>query len=288
MIIKKPIILFSIGRSGSTVFHRMVSQHPKVSYLSTLCSRFPRKPELNAYLMHLIDLPGGGPWLRSRLHPVEVYPFFDVYYPGFSRPCRDLTGADLTNHAREGLQSALSRAVSEHKPRLLIKITGWPRIGFLKELFPDALFVHLIRDGRAVANSFLKRDFWKGWGGPHKWRWGELNPADRESWLLYDRSFIALAAIQWNIFLEAVEHTRNLAGKNYYQLRYEDLCAQPAKEMERLCSFLDLDWGNEFAGQIHTHQLRNSNEKWQRDFTESQITIAQELMFQNLQKYRYI
>jgi len=44
-----------------------------------------------------------------------------------------------------------------------------PRIGFLQAIFPDAKFIHIVRDGCAVANSRMNAPFWKGWQGLNTW-----------------------------------------------------------------------------------------------------------------------
>ena len=66
--------------------------------------------------------------------------------------------------------------------RLLIKITGWPRIGYLNEIFSDAKFIHILRDGRAVANSLINVEFWRGWQCPQNWRFGRLTEKQQKEW----------------------------------------------------------------------------------------------------------
>ena len=56
--------------------------------------------------------------------------------------------------------------MTEKRDRLLLKISGWPKIGILFEIFEGAKFVHVARDGRAVVNSPLDTYFWNGWIGP--------------------------------------------------------------------------------------------------------------------------
>ena len=53
----------------------------------------------------------------------------------------------------QALRAAAQTCVSARRPRLLCKITGWPRIGFLHAVFPKREFINVIRDGRAVASS---------------------------------------------------------------------------------------------------------------------------------------
>ena len=90
----------------------------------------------------------------------------------------------------------LAELVTRKRHRLLVKNTGWPRVSSLAETFPDAKFIYMYRDGRAVASSMMKVDFWWDWSGPWSWRRGGLNPALQKDWERLDRSFVALAAIK--------------------------------------------------------------------------------------------
>ena len=62
-----------------------------------------------------------------------------------------------------------------------------------------------MRDGRAVASSLLHVNFWRGWYGPQGWRAGLLSPEDQATWESYDRSFTALAGLEWRIQMRAIE-----------------------------------------------------------------------------------
>ena len=84
---------------------------------------------------------------------------------GFSEPCRDLVRTDVTTRVKRQVRAAMGMMLTHKRNRLLLKITGWPRLGFLNEMLEDAKFIHLVRDGRAVASS-LHVDFWRGWYGP--------------------------------------------------------------------------------------------------------------------------
>ncbi len=94
----------------------------------------------------------------------------------------------------------------EKRNRLLVKITGWPRLGYLHEIFPDAKFIHVVRDGRAVVNSLINVDWWDGWKGPQNWRWGDLDLSQTDEWEKYGKSFVVLAGIQLKIIMNALEH----------------------------------------------------------------------------------
>ena len=57
MQVKKPIFIVGVGRSGSTVFHRMLCEHPNVAWLSSQVSRHPNRISSNRVVMKAIDYP---------------------------------------------------------------------------------------------------------------------------------------------------------------------------------------------------------------------------------------
>jgi hypothetical protein len=102
----------------------------------------------------------------------------------------------------------------------------------------DIRVIRIIRDGRAVALTYT--DEWtyadasdpalRGGGA------GVRRPTARES--------MADAANEWKRSNEAGDLIRRLVPANHWtQVRYEDLCADPAGTLQRLSSFLEIDPG---------------------------------------------
>src|SRR4028119_868553 len=192
----------------------MLSEHPHLAWLpGRISATFPERLELSRLFMKGLDYPVVGELLKRSIKPAESYPFWEHHCKGFSAPYRDLVAADVTDKTKKHIPRTMARILTEKRNRLLLKITGWPRIGFLSEVFEDARFIHVMRDGRAVANSMLNVYFWQGWKGPHNWGWGELSPAQKKEWDEHDQSFVVLAAIQWKILMDAMEKAKNTIGK---------------------------------------------------------------------------
>ena len=289
MTVDKPIIILSSGRSGSTAFHRIFARHPGVAWLSQLSERFPKRISWNRHFMRSLSVPFAGRLLKSCIRPSEAWNFWRLSCPGAFISCRDLVAGDLTNTAKSRIRSAMSHVLTKKRNRLLLKITGWPRIGFLHAIFPDAKFIHFIRDGRAVANSLLHLSWWLGWRGPSAWRLGELTSSYRTTWEKHDKSFVALAGIQWTIVLDAVRASRSaIPHSNFLDIKYEDLCSDPSAVFPKILEFCELSPSKRFMKDIAQYPLRNLNNKWRMELTLGQQKILEDVMGEHLAHYDYL
>jgi hypothetical protein len=99
------------------------------------------------------------------------------------------------------------------------------RLGLIDRLFPDALLVHVVRDGRDAARSFLEM------------------PAGlvTESWA-HPRD-VAGFACQWRTEVRAARALGRRAGPGrYLELRYEELAADPEGTLRGVSAFAGLEF----------------------------------------------
>lgn len=287
-MLEKPIFVIGAGRSGSSIFHQVFTEHPQVAWMSTLCDRHPDRLGRHRVLMRGIDMPLVGALLKRRFESAECYDFWDRYFRGFSRPCRDLRADDVTPQAIRALRRAVEGLVTPRRSRLLAKITGWPRLGFLQQVFPDARFVHVYRDGRAFANSLLQVDFWLGWRGPEQWRWGPLDDASHREWEAHDRSFVALAAIQWKLLMRAMDAAKQtIPASSLLEVRYEDFAARPVETFGPVLDFCDLEQNPVFERALSKYRIESANYKWQQDLSLAQQEVLLAVLGNELEKYGY-
>jgi hypothetical protein len=93
----------------------------------------------------------------------------------------------------------------------------------LERLFPDALFVHLIRDGRDAATSFLAMP----------------RGIVTETWM-HPRSPAGFAC-QWRVEVRAAQRLgRRVGSERYLEVRYEDLVGDVKSALRKICSFAGL------------------------------------------------
>lgn len=283
-----PLFIVGVGRSGSSVFHRLLCRHPRAAWLSRVLELWPNATGTNRALMHALTVPIVGRSVSSVLDPGECYDFWEQLVPGFTSPCRDLVAADVQNDVRAAVRQALSAIPTKRRPQLVAKVTGWPRVGFLREIFPNAKFIHVLRDGRPVAASFLKVDWWRGWRGPSGWLFGDLTLDQAAEWQRHDRSFVALAGIQWKILMDAMDSARQSVPTScMVEIKYEDLCRDPISHFRRVVEFAELEWVPEFERTIRGASLRSENDKWRRDFTLDQQAILESVLHGHLVRYGY-
>jgi len=282
---ESPTFILGTGRCGSTVFHRMLVRHEALAYISNINTRFRKLPRLGVpkAMFHRVLLRAGIG------EPVEAYPLLAQAFPGFVEPCRDLGGDDVTLSGGKRIRELFTEIQQgQRKERFCYKYTGWPRLEFFSRIFPSARFIHVVRDGRAVANSLLHVPWWTGWSGPENWRWGPLPERYRREWEDEERSFAVLAGIQWKILLDQVEATRPLIHpEQFLEIKYEELMERPLPVFRRVCEYLDLDYSQLFERALRRVELRNANWKWESDLPESEKARLNRSLRSHLEKHGY-
>jgi len=122
------------------------------------------------------------------------------------------------------------------------------RIDRIKREIPNALFVHIIRDGRDIALSLSKM------GGFQPLPW------DRNS-----RGLMA-TAIYWEWMVrKAQEHGRRISS-DYVEVHYEELVSDPQSALQKLGEFLEHDLNYDLIKSAGLGRLSESNSSF-RDET---------------------
>lgn len=121
------------------------------------------------------------------------------------------------------LANSLYGEIAESRGKeIFIEQTPWygQRIDILDELFPEAKYIHMVRDGRDVAISFARTPWWHKNIGKNLERWHE------EVW-------------------QIIESSNQILNPNQMlQVRYEDFVEQPENGLRRICDFLGIDFEN--------------------------------------------
>ena len=115
----------------------------------------------------------------------------------------------------------------------------------LERLFPRAVYVHLIRDGRDAATSFLEVPdgiMTAGWGHPRD------AAGFAAQWATEVRGARALGA--------------RVGATRYLEVRYEALVAAPDEELRRVSAFAGLEYEDGMLGYVgRTDSARKDHQK---------------------------
>lgn len=285
--------IIGTGRCGSTLLHEMLCRHPDVGFMSNLDDRFGAVPGMgsrNGKVYRRLP-PRFTEKGRIRFAPSEGYRAMSrEVSPIMAMSSRDLVAADATPWLTDRVREFFGRYAA-HQPDgvLLHKLTGWPRAGFLQEIYPDARFVHVVRDGRAVANSWLQMPWWEGYAGPAKWHWGEIPAAYRRSWDESDRSFVVLAGIAWMMLIDAWETARALLpADSWIDIRYEDLIADPLGATGKVLDFLNVPYDERFTRQLDRYSFDPTRASAYRDeLGEANVAHIEVVAGAHLARYGY-
>jgi hypothetical protein len=182
------IVVLGAARSGTTWLHRLISAHPKVAGTET-----------------------GETWLFTDIAPV----WDDAVRAGAG------DGAVLTGMRSfcDSLLVTMRDRISPSATHVCEKTptTVW-RLPVLAQMYPDALYIHVVRDGRDVAASLART--WTG----------GAEPSVEE---------VEAAAREW---VAAVGAVRSAAPElpRFRQVRYEDLLEDPQRVVADLWTWVGL------------------------------------------------
>jgi hypothetical protein len=263
--IRKPIFLVGLHRSGTTMVQDLICSLPEVGYITNVMNVYPeslcaaemvrRHCRLDItgerYLADGVQVHGGTPnegvALWQRWLDEEPY---DCRYVEHRR---DTLGEARVDRLFRDLRCVLW-CFRPRANRFFCKnpcLT--PHVLLLAELFPDARFLHIVRDPRNVANSMvrlyrltqqqLQRIRAHGRHGVYDNQ--PYMPFPRFSRLVeYVDSFgaddIRTSAALWRDGVNWLQAARPQLGA-FLEVRYEDIVADPALQMQHILEFCELD-----------------------------------------------
>lgn len=216
-----PVLVLGVRRSGTTLLRVMLDRNPELAvpdesyFVPQLARRHRGVVDREAFVDDLRRLPTLVEW--------------------------QLSPARVASRLREGMSAGQAiaavfetYAAERGKPRWGDKTPLYMRhLPLLERLFPAARFVHLVRDGRDAALSFLavpEGIMTEGWAHPRD---------------------AAGFACQWATEVgDARALGARVGAARYSELRYEDLVADPADALRRVCAFAGLTYEEAMLGYV--------------------------------------
>jgi hypothetical protein len=276
------------GRSGTTIFYRLLSTHPEICWFSNYTDRFANY-RLMPLLHRIIDLPFieikakknimSFSGRRFNIRPVEAQKIYHEYC-GFKHSSK-MTERDLRPEMEKKFKNLISRhLILTGKKRFLNKQTANnQRIKLISKMFNDAYCIHIIRDGRAVSSSLLKVRWWHD---TEIWWLGKK----ASGWEKKEREPIELCALHWKKDVEEILKNKNLFENRYMEIRYEAFVKDVRGLMQRIIDFCELSKSYKFMEML-PKTLTNMNYKWEKNLTEKEKVILNKTCQPLLNKLGY-
>jgi hypothetical protein len=269
---KAPVFSLGCSRSGTTLFYHMLlssgdfAVYRSESHVLTLLE--PRFKPLSSQKnkRKLLDA-----WYQSRLF-TKTGLSKEQIEPRIMVECEN--GGDFLRIFMEEMcrQQGVERW-AETTPEHLLYLRR------IKETIPNALIVHVIRDGRDVALS-----------------WEKLSQIRR---LPGDRKRAAMAAaIYWEWFVTRGRKVGRTLGADYMEVYYEDLVRKPAEVLKKVAPFIEHELDYEKITQVATGSVTAPNTaykgeerspigRWRTDFTAEELETCEALIGGTLRELGY-
>jgi hypothetical protein len=258
-VFDRPIIVLASPRSGSTLFYETLT---RAKDLWTVGGE-----------SHAI---------------IEEIPEFSTIYNGSISNA--LTENDGTTRAVEVLRERFQQQLRDSKNNLLDQqqlkkvrfLEKTPknslRIRFLNKVFPDAIFVHLIRDPKDNISSIIE-----GWRSGHfityphlpgfNNQWSYLLPPKWEA--LKGKPIEEVATFQWQAANQAIiDDLKHIPESRQYAVNYQDFLDNTGTVINKLCNFIGIEYDAEL--QHHCEKplpysrytlTKPEADKWQKNKT---------------------
>jgi hypothetical protein len=266
--IQQPIFLVGAPRSGTSVFYRKFAQHPSLAWISNITKKYPGSLLITRMLM----------LFRKDHHPTEA----GNVWQRFGKNEDDaLRRADATPRAAKYMRKVVANNLRIFgKPRFLNKCPrNSLRIDFLDAIFPDAYFIHIIRDGRAVAHSLLRSR--EKHSGAY---WAARPPGWKE---LLERPMIEACGLQWKSVVEFARRAgKSLPPDRYMEIRYEDFVARPEETFLKAGEWCGLQWDRTQLKAL-VSDIENRNFKWRERLNAGEIAALNSVIRDLLEELGY-
>lgn len=272
--VKKQFFIVGTQRSGTTLLRLILNTHSQIAIPreSHFLMPFLRKK----YLKRSISgsaLRSFGNFLSSKSDFQSTY--VDGHYNDFF--------SQFSHHEKLTLRELIDRIFSAYCRSEGKSIWGnktpsfFRKIDILQTLFPDAKFIHIVRDGRDVFDS-----------------WRKMNPLNNN---------VAAVALDWRYKLSRIEKSfKNIPEENKITIRYEDLLENPEDTIKSVCSVIGIGYEKvmlDFYKTSHKHTIPHHSElifkplnkentnKWKKNLLPREVKIFNMLAGHYLKKYNY-
>lgn len=263
----------------------------------------------------LTQIPGYGTWPCDEIN--YIWRHGNIRYPS-----DEFNPDQATPAVQSFIRAAFNRIVEQQGIETVVEKTcaNSLRVGFIDRIFPDARYIFIVRDGRDVVSSAMKR-----WAAPldipyilRKARYVPVtdlpyyalrylanrihrlssNEKRLASWgprfegmqeMLRTESLAAVCAMQWRRSVERAEDSfASMDQGRIHRLRYEDFVEHPAGELIKIARFLGIDLDTDQAQKMSQGISASSVGNWKKDLKPQDLNDVLRIGDSVFRRYGYI
>ena len=267
-----PVFILGVQRSGTTLLRLILNSH---SYIAI--------PEEAAFLRPIIkkkyiyneisgkDLKRIYNYLKNSPH-YALWNYDSSKFLNWLEMQHSISLKEFINNLYMSYAESEGKIIWGDKTPSLLR-----KVDLLYRLFPEAKFIHIVRDGRDVFDSRRRMDSTK------------------------DNA--AVMAIEWCYKIYKTERFLELLPpSNKYTLRYEDLLINPEETVKNLCGFMQVEYEPQmmdfykkskyYVGSHHSKLIfkpitSENLQKWKLNLSGKEIKVLSLLAKRYLKKYGY-
>ena len=251
--------LLGAGRSGTTLLYKLMCLHPQIAYVSNYDKWAPTaiasmannrlSNSIESKLSSWFNVAGNAYFVKrplaKRVTPTPIEG--EIVYANSGVPLIPEPGYRPDAETAHRLHDTFSRIRRGRNGKILLskRTANNRRIAMLNEIFPTARFVHLIRDGRDVARSLSRVEWWSDhivwWDGRKA---SEMEAAGAER--------MEICATNWLREVRTIQSSLAVVDPaRILEVRFEALVANPVEQLRRITEFCQLDNDVEFENAIN-------------------------------------
>jgi len=271
MSFNNPLFIVGMPRSGTKLLRDLMNQNPLVSI-----------PDVETnFIPFLVNKFGIKLSLSTVEEKREFYKEFSktTFYFSSVRKGRligmeeFITGCDFTSWTTVFRYIAISYSKKNFGHNVVWgdKTPGYLKVlPLLKEIFPGARFIHIIRDPRDYCVSVRK---------------------------IWNKN-IYRAAFRWFKIMKQAQKYDHLFGKDYLKVSYEDLTSDAQPVLTSICSFLGIDFTDEMLSVKKSHEfygdakgstkIISNSGKFSRELSDAEIKKIEQLTVPVISEYGYV
>lgn len=262
MKIEKPIFIIGIQRSGTTILDNLFTRHKDVAFLEVFSSVFYKKKWMFRFLPLLLKMQKWSKGANFRPTSTEgrVWRryFHEIEY---------LDESNLNEEIKNYYYSVILAELKAFKAKRFVNKnpTNCLRIKWINAMFPDAYYIIIWRNPRAVVNSIYQKmksswDYEFGHSYEHGYR-GYVSVKEK-----FGENLTKLeSCIKYYHFLKSnLLKDLPIIKQRTIETTYEKFALNTSQELKKLYEFTGLSWYNELSKIIPSSLDLSTNQKWKK------------------------